>query len=316
MGGVKMYNTNENYMTKQNMIFSPDPWIDTSTGEFRRAGRARKADEQELAGLLRGVIEDTFYEVHKYQLGDGYTSFTAKVAIRFSDDIRGTIKNVHPGIGGAAGYEAEDRDIPGAPDERDKSSSRDRVIEVKSLLLGRFSPSSSPDIDDIGTIWLYPKAIAEFANNNAIDYTVVFFAALVREAFHALHYSLFKKAGVSDRWKAGTKLYRDIVKESLASIYEHVFLFNHEDSGLDRLSSRKLIDLLAYEWRNYDIDDHPASGALVTGLGRNVILPDGTFCGEMLKMSLYDWKTAADIIRTGYYLEHPEIRDRFRLMSY
>ena len=311
-----MYITNGNYTTKQKMILSPDPWIDTSTGEFRRAGRERKADEQELAEQLRGVIEDTFSEVHEYQLGDGYTSFTAKVAIRFSDDIKRTSKKAHPGVGWAALDEARKKDVPEPLYEEDASFSRDQMIEVCSLVLGRFSPSASQDKNDIGTIWLYPKAIAEFANNNGIDYTVVFFAVLAREAFHALHYSLFKYAGVSCRWKAGTKLYRDIVKESLASSYEYVFLFDHESSELDAAGSRKMMDLLEREWRSYDIDDHPASGALITGLGRSVILTDGKFCGEMLKRSLYDWKTAADTIRTGYYLEHPEIRDRFRLMSY
>lgn len=311
-----MYITNENYMTKQDMIFNPDPWIDMSTGKFRRTGRARKADEQELAERLQGVIEDTFYETHVYQLGDVYTAFTAKVAIRFSDEIRRTSKKAHPGVGWAARDEVLKKDIPEPLREEDASLSRDQMIEVRSLVLGRFSPSASQDKNDIGTIWIYPGAIAEFGKSNGIDYTVVFFAVLAREAFHALHYSLFKEAGVSSLWKGGTKLYRDIVKESLASSYEHVFLFNHESSELDAAGSRKMMDLLEREWRSYDIDDHPASGALITGLGLSVILTDGTFCGEMLKRSLYDWKTAADTIRTGYYLEHPEIRDRFRLMSY
>lgn len=96
-------------------------------------------------------------------------------------------------------------------------------------------------------------------------FETVFFAVLAREAFHALHYSLFKEAGVSARWKAGTKLYRDIVMESLACTYEYVFLMDQAGRGIDPADARKLMDLLAYEWRSYDIDDYPCSGALVTG---------------------------------------------------
>ena len=71
-----MYITNGNYTTKQNMILSPDPWIDTSTGEFRRAGRERKADEQELAEQGITVTEKTpiKLEIPYYDINEIYTA--------------------------------------------------------------------------------------------------------------------------------------------------------------------------------------------------------------------------------------------------
>lgn len=291
------------------------PWIDISTGKFHRIGNARKSAEQELAEQLWGVVKEIFCEVHERQLGDEYKSPSIGVAIRFSDDIKWSAKKMHHGIGGAECSEAENRDIPESSDEGIMPDSRDQVIEVRSLILGRFSPSASRDINDIGTIWLYTRAIAEFSNNNAIEYKTVFFAILAREAFHALHYSLFKEAGVRARWNAGTRLYRDIVKESLASSNEYVFLMDHQGSGLDSGSSHKLMDRLEYEWGSYDIDDHPSSGALLTSPIGSDILRGGNLSGTLLRRSLYDWKTAADIIRTGYYLACPTIKDPLQMYS-
>ncbi len=67
------------------------------------------------------------------------------------------------------------------------------------------------------------------------------------------------------------------------------------------------------EWRSYDVEDWPYSGALgIGGLGLTGMKTPPDLAIQLLRCSLYDWKTAADIIKTGYYLADSGIHDCFK----
>ena len=226
-----------------------------------------------------------------------------RVDIRFSDVIKRSVKKVHPGVG--APYTTSRREytkeVPEMP------FSRDGLKEVSSVMLGEFRPSAARKGRKIGTIWLYPNAIAEFCTANGLDPDTVLLATLAREAFQACHYNVFIFDGVSQRWNSGsTRKNRDVVKESLAGNFEYVFLRNQGGEWLSDCEAFKYMVFLEKTWRDYDIEDWPSSGALAIG-GVGLVAAPSKLTDRLLHGFLYDWKSAADIIKTGYYLADPEI---------
>ena len=232
-----------------------------------------------------------------------------RVDIRFADDIKRSVKKVHPGVGGS--FEIRRREYN--REEACEPFSRDALKVVSSLVLGEFRPSAAKNGWKIGTIRIYPNAIEELCAAKGLDPDTVLLATLAREAFQACHYSVFKFGGVSQRWNSGsTKKNRDIVKESLADAFEYIFLINQGGDWLSHAEANKYMDFLENTWRSYDIEDWPSSGALViggVGLTKVAVPPD--IMNRLLHGFLYDWKSAADIIRTGYYLADSEIQKEF-----
>ena len=227
-----------------------------------------------------------------------------RVDIRFADDIKRSVKMVHPGVGDSFAIRRREynREEPCEP------FSRDALKEVSSLVLGEFRPSAAKKGMKIGTIRLYPNAIAEFCTANGLDPDTVLLATLAREAFQACHYSVFKSCGVSMRWNSGsTKKNRDIVKESLADAFEYTFLINQGGDWLSHAEAHKYMDFLENTWRSLDIEDWPSSGALgIGGVGLTKVAVPPSIMDRLLHGFIHDWKSAADIIKTGYYLADDE----------
>ena len=228
-----------------------------------------------------------------------------RVDIRFADDIKRSVKKVHLGVGDSFAIRRREYNR----EEACEPFSRDALKEVSSVVLGEFRPSAAKKGRKIGTIRLYPNAIAEFCEANGLDPDTVLLATLAREAFQACHYSVFKFGGVSQRWNSGsTKKNRDIVKESLADAFEYIFLINQGGEWLNLAEAHKYMDFLENTWRSYDIEDWSSSGALGiggVGLTKAAVPPD--IMNRLLHGFIHDWKSAADIIKTGYYLADDEI---------
>ena len=228
-----------------------------------------------------------------------------RVDIRFADDIKRSVKKVHPGVGDSFAIRRREynKEVLCEP------FSRDCLKEVSSVVLGEFRPSAAKNGWKIGTIWLYHNAIAEFCEANGLDPDTVLLATLAREAFQACHYSVFEFGGVSQRWNSGsTKKNRDIVKESLADAFEYIFLINQGGDWLSHADADKYMDFLENTWRSCDIEDWPSSGALgIGGVGLTKVAVPPNIMDRLLHGFLYDWKSAADIIKTGYYLADDEI---------
>ena len=233
-----------------------------------------------------------------------------RVDIRFADDIKRSVKKVHPGVGDSFAIRRREynKEVLCEP------FSRDCLKEVSSVVLGEFRPSAVKNGWKIGTIWLYHNAIAEFCEANGLDPDTVLLATLAREAFQACHYSVFKFGGVSQRWNSGsTKKNRDIVKESLADAFEYIFLINQGGDWLSHAEALKYMDFLENTWRSCDIEDWPSSGALgIGGVGLTKVAVPPNIMDRLLHGFLHDWKSAADIIKTGYYLADQEIQNVFK----
>ncbi|MBO4862418.1 MAG: hypothetical protein J5535_05935 [Firmicutes bacterium] len=228
-----------------------------------------------------------------------------RVDIRFADDIKRSVKKVHPGVGDSFAIRRREYNR----EEAYEPFSRDALKEVSSVVLGEFISSAAKKGWKIGTIRLYPNAIAEFCTANGLDPDTVLLATLAREAFQACHYSVFKSCGVSMRWNSGsTQKNRDIVKESLADAFEYIFLINQGGEWLNLAEAHKYMDFLENTWRSCDIEDWPTSGALgIGGAGLTKVATPPDIMDRLLHLFLYDWKSAADIIRAGYYLADDEI---------
>ena len=282
-----------------NIIFPLSHWLDTATGEFLDNGYG--------CGSLRFNLSKELLERSKY-----YIEFRVPIIlnineilrylkdnsleIRFSYSKPQTEKLVHPGIGVPEG------EVTG-------SDLRDSIKKVKSLLLGKFTPSFENEFK-LGTITLYTKNIAEFSQNKEIDYNVVFWSTFVHELFHAMHFSLFAHCDCREAWKSnGAKTNCSIVKESMAAYIQYDYLRELEKANQFSSDARNMMSNLAEEWRAYDIEDWHYSGAL--GIKHSLVKNPIIVLEELLKMSLNDWKTAADIIKTGYYLTDRSIRGYF-----
>ena len=188
---------------------------------------------------------------------------------------------------------------------------RDEVFEKEYMVLGEFRASRSPR--KIGTIILYIKAIKKFSKMQNLDDHAVLCAVLSNEAFRAYHYDCFRKAGLMERWfSGGKKENRELVKDSLAAVYEYVFLVTHGGADIDLGSANKYMSILESDWRCFDIDGWPSSGALgIGGLGLSTVRTTPNLSMKLVDLSVHDWKSAADIIKTAYYLSDPEIQKEF-----
>lgn len=187
----------------------------------------------------------------------------------------------------------------------------DDVFEKEYIVLGEFRASKSPRT--IGTIVLYEKAIKEFSKTQNLDCHAVYCSVLANEAFRAYHYYCFREAGLMERWfSGGKKENRELVKDSLAAVNEYVFLLNHGGEDIDLASAKKYMSILESDWRCFDIDGWPSSGALgIGGLGLSAVETSPYLSRNLIDLSVHDWKTAADIIKTGYYLSDSQIQKEF-----
>ena len=308
--------------TRHEIGFSLDHWIDTKTGMFRATGPEHKYAVKELAKRLQDCVRHVFYWSDKSLWDEHCFDYevppidVSGVDIKFSDEVVVEEKEVRSGIGNTdlGINRCIDRYLDsGEPVE---ILSRDEPITIKQRTLGKFRAASG-NADKIGTITLYNKAIAEFCGEEGIDYTIVFWGTLAHESFHAFHYNLFRNHGKTYRWNHGSiEKYRGIVKESLAAAFEFIFLIKHQGDCLDNAGMRMMKDHLENTWRKYDVEDWPYSGALsICGaeLAKIATIPD--LMNMLCQISVYDWKTAADIIKTGYYLSDPEVQKAFGVVS-
>ena len=302
--------------------FSLDHWIDTKTGMFRATGSEYKTATRELVEGLRDCVRHVFYLSDKSLWDEHYFDYVlppidvSGVDIKFSDEVVVKEKEVRPGIGNTdLGI---NRCIDRYLDSGDPVEilSRDEPITIRQRTLGEFRAASG-NSDKIGTIMLYNKAIAEFCSEEGIDYETVFWGTLAHESFHAFHYNMFRNHGKAYRWNHGSiEKYRGIVKESLAAAFELIFLINHQGDCLDNAEVRMMKDHLENTWRKYDVEDWPYSGALsICGAGLVKIAPIPDLMNMLCQISIYDWKTAADIIKTGYYLADPGVQKVFGVVS-
>lgn len=250
----------------------------------------RPAYEQQKA--LLDCVADTF----KVCDPSGYRAFSPSdgtaIEFRLSDDVIEKTAKVHI---------RHPEDYP-----------RDGVFEKEYMVLGEFRASKSPR--KIGTIILYMKAIKKFSKMQNLDDHAVLCAVLSNEAFRAFHYDCFRKAGLMERWfSGGKKENRELVKDSLAAVYEYVFLLNHGGDDIDLGSANRFMSILESDWRCFNIDGWPSSGALgIGGLGLSTVKTPPNLSAKLIELSVRDWKTAADIIRTGYYLADSEVQNIFK----
>lgn len=180
--------------------------------------------------------------------------------------------------------------------EDTREQAKDRVY----CLLGEFQAFRGKS--KIGTITLYTKAISEYANGKALGFEAVFWPTLAHEVFYAFHYHMFQKTDKAARWRSGirNKKDRELVVNSLAEYFEYEFAISTQSVGIEKLMTDK--------WKNFDIDGWPASGAL----GILASMDSDELFKDLFGLSFYDWKTAADIIRTGYYLQSQVIKSKLR----
>lgn len=297
---MRPMNTNKQVLShEQNPVsscgFPLSRWIDIKSGRVL-------GNDYELVYALQSVTSRIFNENQVFSAAVGTNSSLPSgpmpprpadypVDYAFSEEVIRSIVEVYPGI-----------DMP-------DSESRDVPVNVESLTLGRFKPYTSAKKPKTGQITLYTAAIAEYCASNGLDYETVFWAVLARESFHAVHFDLFKAAGKQRRWnRASDKKSREIVKQSLAAHYEYFFLIRNEGGLFVSSNASKLRDHLERSWRNYDVDSWPCAGAL--GIGGPCVsqVRHSDITDLLLKKSLSDWKTAADIIKTGYYLTDYKVR--------
>ena len=304
----------KNY-TGHEIGFPLDQWIDTKTGSFHSTGNTYKSDAWELASTLLDCVRHVFYIMDQDLCGVHYFDSEAPyidmsgVNIKFSDKIKYTEKDVHRGIGALDSDDKWLMDRFQDSEEPLDTISRDELIKIKSLILGEFRTTASDKTEKIGTITLYNKAIAEFCAANGLDYTTVFWGTLARESFHAFHFNMFKRTGRRSKWNSGSnRKNREIVKDSLAAGFEAVFLLNHEGSAFDLAESRRLRSHLENTWREYDVEDYSYSGALNFEQWRPCMNTPQIY-PALLKRTVYDWKTTADIIKTRYYMGDSVIND-------
>ena len=129
---------------------------------------------------------------------------------------------------------------------------------------------------------------------------------VAHEAFHAFHYSCLKYAGEEKRWNyPGMKAARDIVKESLAGFFAYIFI--------ESIGGSSYPDRLKTEWKSYDINDYPYSGAHVC-----LDIKENGF-KELLENALRpNWYTSANILATGYHFYMQTVKvcsSRYYLVS-
>ena len=273
-------------MANRNQPIDLSIWIDTGIGGIIKSLTQR--DMEDLLNKVYSVGDDIFKRLYQ-RLPSMELPCVPELQIQLSGELIRRKNMVYPGASARicredgrdeprhdrdARHEPRDTDINDrCPDDGFPIDTREKPLEYSSVVLGEFRASKSKRT--IGTIILYPKAMDCCVYKSASDFETVFWAALAHEVFHAFHYDQLKCSGKADRW--------------LAKSY---------------LANAKLLRYLESEWGRYDIDGSSNSGALAI---RKSGYPGDLF-ERLFETSLYDWKTAADAIRTGYYLQSEEIR--------
>lgn len=276
-------------------------WIDVVTGDVLRNLSLRDGKE-----LLEGVHRLGAAQLPgKGQLhaSDPYALLSAQgLSIKLSEKIKYRTAKVYPGISANSFREIHDdwEEPIDSPEEKYPKDTREMPVEYRYVVLGEFHPSPMPN--KIGIIWLYPRAMASSKYKKVSDFETVFWATLAHEVFHAFHYYHLKMDGKADRWWSGRKKDRELVLESLAAYFEYSFLvFILDDPHWVQKYKED-------EWQCLDVDGWYYSGAL--GILNSRCSED--LFRSLFEMSFSDWKTAADTIRTGYYMSNKEIADMFR----
>ena len=258
--------------------------IDTQTGDI--IAELRQRDEETLIDEVHRLgVEDL--------LGGGLLRSPCPDALKnsglrieLSEEIKETTAKGYPGV-------SHIPEAVGAFPEREyPTDTRELSREHRSLLLGEFKAQGRN-----GTIYLYTKAMAACKLAAELGFETVFWATLAHNMFYAFLYHQLKRAGKAGRGRSSAKRDRETVKASLAAYFEGAFL-----------GFRPIPGYLEREWRSWDVEGWPQSGALAI---RNSSRPDELF-RELFDMAFYDWKTAADILRTGYYMNSSTIRRTLR----
>ena len=261
-----------------------DRWINGKTGDIR--ARLSRSDEKVLINEVhqQGVEKMLGSDLLRSPCPDALKA--SELRIKLSEEIRETTAKVYPGVSCVREAFADDR-------EREyPADTRERPLEHRSVLLGEFKA-----VGKNGTIYLYTKAVATCGLAAKLGFETVFWATLAHNIFYAFLHNQLKREGKVGRWRSGAKRDRETVKESLAAYFEGAFLGFPPITGY-----------LESEWESLDVEGWPSSGALAI---LNSLRPDDLF-KDLYNMAFYDWKTAADILRTGYYLNSSRIRKVLR----
>lgn len=296
-------------MANRNQPIDLSIWIDTGIGGIIKSLTQR--DMEDLLNKVYSVGDDIFKRLYQ-RFPSMELPCVPELQIQLSGELIRRKNMVYPGASARicredgrdeprhdrdARHEPRGTDINDrCPDDGFPVDTREKPLEYSSVVLGEFRASKSKRT--IGTIILYPKAMDCCVYKSVSDFETVFWAALAHEAFHAFHYDQLKRSGKADRWNSPKKSGRVLVTESLAEYFKCTWLKEYYPANT------RLLRYLESEWGRYDIDGSPNSGALAIRKSSTHI----DLFERLFETSLYDWKTAADTIRTGYYLQSEEIR--------
>lgn len=252
--------------------FSLDPWLDTKTGDFdkRSVGSIKRVLKARIRAciveLCAVIWEDGEHDTDWYQETD-----MSLVGLNFS----GSIKMM------------QTKTLSGEP--------------CRYPVLGTFTPSK--DESRIGTITIYPKAIARSSGASAADFATVFWSTLAHETFHAMHYDMFRRSDKTSLWDSkALNADRKIVVESLAREYEGLFLGFADTYKLDNTLTSALIHHQIESDARHDLMDWPYAGASAIESDDMLQLLGGSSFVRLVDMSLKDWHMAADHIKAAYYM--------------
>ncbi len=279
-----------------NTGFDLSRWIDPATGDviIRQSDYSQWGSSEEVYSLSR--LLDELLE------GDNSTILMNNpgLHIELSEEIITKSALVYPGINAEImrARPSDWAETDGYRNEDCHNDTRERQMKNEYTLFGKFLAPRGRSKS--GTIILYTKAISAYANSKALDFEEVFWPTLAHEVFYAFHYYMLHNKGKADRWSSrfSNRKNRELVIESLAEFFEHEFAYG----------GSSISGTMTDEWERFDIDGWPASGALGILKSKQ---PKYLF-EELFNLTFYDWKTAADIIRTGYYLCSPEIKKILR----
>ncbi len=251
-------------------------WIDVLSGDI--TADLRRRDEKTLIEEVHLLGVEKLLDGKLLQSPSPYALVHSELRIKLSEEIKEDTAKVYPGVSciREAFDDYREIDYP--------AYTRERPREHRFVLLGEFKAQGKN-----GTIYLYTKAIATCDHAVKLGFKNVFWATLAHNTFYAFLYNQMKREGMANRWRSGAKRDRETVKASLAAYFEGAFLGFPPISGY-----------LENEWESLDIEGWPSSGAFMI---RKSSRPEKLF-RQLYNMAFYDWKTAADILRTGYYLNN------------
>ncbi len=251
-------------------------WIDVLSGDI--TADLRRRDEKTLIEEVHLLGVEKLLDGKLLQSPSPYALVHSELRIKLSEEIKEDTAKVYPGVSciREAFDDYREIDYP--------AYTRERPREHRFVLLGEFKAQGKN-----GTIYLYTKAMASCDLTAKLGFETVFWATLAHNMFYAFLYNQLKREGKIGRWRSGAKRDRETVKASLAAYFEGAFLGFPPISGY-----------LENEWESLDIEGWPSSGAFMI---RKSSRPEKLF-RQLYNMAFYDWKTAADILRTGYYLNN------------